>query len=759
MNSGAESKDATRRAAVPPTVTAEHTASILANTIERFAAAWESADSPPDLASYLPDPTEFRRASLIELIKVDLQCRERANTPKRLAEYRAEFPELASGPLPPDLIYEEFHLLRRSGQSIDPTEYSKAFPEQATQVEQMLAGHASTDSTETAESTEIARLRPPETLDDVEVGQRVDDFDLLVGLGRGAFGRVFLARQRSMQRLVAVKISHDHGTEPQTLAQLDHDYIVRVFDQRLLRDLRLRLLYMQYLPGGTLLRVLQRVRETDETERSGQLLLDVIDEVMQEKGEIRPSDSSVRDEIAELTWPETVAWLGRRLADALDYAGRHGVLHRDIKPANVLLTAEGVPKLADFNISFSDTVSGTSPLAYFGGSLAYMSPEQLAACHRGMPGTAADLDTRSDIYALGVMLWELVCGRRPFDDADVEADSLLALEAMIDRRGRDVDPQMYTQLPADCPITLRRVLLTCLAPRPQDRWATGAELAQQFDLCLDAHARGLVDPPPTSWRSRLRPWLVPIMVLAVGVPNVLAGLYNFYHNQTLIISQLSPETLARFRDISLVINAIVYPLGVILLVYVCRSLLIVPRGLRRGRTFDAVTLAWARRDTLLLGDRVVLVCFGLWLVTGIAFPAALRIAAGYLPPDAYVHFLASGVVCGAMAVAYPFFLVTFYAVRCVYPALLPHGTTSSDDAHLLRGLDRRSTMYLAVAAAVPLVGVAGVTFLSPTDITLVIVAVRVLCVGSIIAFVLVYWLFRLMEEDLRALERSVAKET
>src|SRR5574340_107017 len=442
MSSGAESTGATPHAAVSPTMTAERSTSILVNTVERFAVAWESAESPPDLASYLPDPTEIRRESLIELIKIDLRCRERANTPKRLAEYRAEFPELGSGPLPPELIHEELHLLRRSGQSIDPAECSRESPDQATQVERIPTTSASidsTDATETAERPGIAYPRSPETLDDVEVGQRVDDFDLLMGLGRGAFGRVFLARQRSMQRLVAVKISHDHGTEPQTLAQLDHDYIVRVFDQRLLKDLRLRLLYMQYLPGGTLLRVLQRVRETDEAERSGQLLLDVIDEVMQDKGEIRPSDSSVRAEIAQLTWPETVAWLGRRLADALDYAGRHGVLHRDIKPANVLLTSAGVPKLADFNISFSDTVSGASPLAYFGGSLAYMSPEQLAACHRGMPGTAADLDTRSDIYALGVMLWELVCGRRPFDDTDVEADSLPALEAMIDRRSRAVD--------------------------------------------------------------------------------------------------------------------------------------------------------------------------------------------------------------------------------------------------------------------------------------------------------------------------------
>ncbi|MFD9665262.1 serine/threonine-protein kinase [Rhodococcus sp. NPDC059968] len=640
--------------------------------------------------------------------------------------------------------------------------------EQTAAAEQTSAAEQTAASDQTAAATPTVTARQPDTLitrppgnaalDDVEVGQQVDDFDLLMGLGSGAFGRVFLARQRSMQRLVAVKISHDKGNEPQTLAQLDHNYIVRVFDQRLLEDRQLRLLYMQYLPGGTLLRVLRRVRVTPEQDRTGSLLLDVVDEEMREKGELRPTDSSVRDEIASLTWPETIAWLGRRLAEALDYAGKRGVLHRDIKPANILLTAEGVPKLADFNISFSDTVTGASPLAYFGGSLAYMSPEQLEACHRGMPGTAADLDTRSDIFALGVMLWELMCGRRPFEDEDVSSESLVALEAMLDRRGRDIDPEFLDQLPYDCPPSLRRVLLTCLAPKPEDRWSSGAELAQQFDLCLNPRARDLVDPPPNSWRMRLRRFALPILVIGIAVPNALAGAYNYHHNKMLIISNLTPEAQHSFESIQLVINSIAFPLGAIMLLYWCRYPLLVPRGLRKGKTYDRQTLARARTDTLLLGDRVVLVVFGLWVIAGIAYPISLQLAAGNVPPGAYVHFIASLIVCGAVSVAYPFFVVAFFAVRCIYPTLLPQDIASSADAHKLRGLDRRSTLYLAVAASVPLAGVAGVTFLSPDEITLVIIAVRILCVGGIFAFVGVYWLFRQLEQDLRALELAVSHE-
>src|SRR5690606_9643323 len=187
----------------------------------------------------------LRRLTLVELIKVDLEYRWlRAGLPKRLTEYCEEFCELREEPLPPDLIYEEFPLRRQSGIAVDPHEYLAEFPQQAEALRKLLDVHGE------YRSTLIAAPGAQGTLDDIDVGQQVDDFDLLMGLGRWAFARVFLARQRSMQRLVAGKVSHDQGLEPQTLAQLDHDYIVRVFDQRLMEERKLRLLYMQYLPGG-----------------------------------------------------------------------------------------------------------------------------------------------------------------------------------------------------------------------------------------------------------------------------------------------------------------------------------------------------------------------------------------------------------------------------------------------------------------------------------------------------------------------------
>lgn len=627
----------------------------------------------------------------------------------------------------------------------------------------------SADTTRSADTTHTVQASSdpfsagtPDTVDDVHAGQRIDDFDLLTLLGSGAFGRVFLARQRSMQRLVAVKITRNRGSEAQTLAQLDHDYIVRVFDQRILPDRGLRLLYMQYMPGGTLLRVLNNVRATPPEQRSGRLLLDTVDESLREKGEIRPTESGVRLSLASLSWPETVAWLGRRLAAALDYADDRGVLHRDIKPANVLLTAEGVPKLADFNISFAESLDDSSPVAYLGGSLSYMSPEQLEACHPHLPGTAADLDTRSDIYALGVMLWELLTGSKPTEPrapADPDSPTVDALEAMLHGRRDPPGDAAAALLPADCPHTLSRVLTRCLAPAPSDRWASGAELAQQLDLCLDPRARELVDPPPKSLRARMRrpTVVIPTLAVSIGIPNILGALYNFQHNAQLIVQRLPPESQIRFEMIALIINAVVFPLGAAVIIYLSRRLLTVPTALRRGVNVGPTELARARHDALLIADRVTAVVMTLWVCSGITFPLALQyVTGGVLDGRAITHFVASIVVCGAISVAYPFFFVAFYMVRSLYPAFLPHGATDATDAVELEGLHRRSIRYLAVAAAVPLAAVAGSTFLTMEEIPQVQFAVRVLSVGSIAAFVLVYWLFRLMEQDLEALRRSVA---
>ncbi|WP_330249682.1 serine/threonine protein kinase [Nocardia sp. NBC_00565] len=728
---------------------AERTRTALATVVALFSEAWASG-FPPDLSAYLPGEPAERRTILIELIKIDLEYRwVRHNFPKRLIEYRAEFAELRDGPLPAELVYEEFHALRRSSHAAD----AAATVAEATAT---AAGPELAQLTSDYRSTMITRLSAQVALDAIDVGDHVDDFDLLMRIGAGAFAQVYLARQQSMQRLVAVKISHNHGNEPQTLAQLDHDYIVRIYDQRLVADGELKLLYMQYLPGGTLLDVLRSMRSRPSSEhRSGQLLLDAIDQVLADKGEVRPTESAIRTRTAALTWPETVAWLGRRLADALQHASERGVLHRDIKPANVLLSAEGIPKLADFNVSFSNRVNGTNPLAYFGGSLAYMSPEQLEACHPDLPATAADLDTRSDIFALAVMLWELLAGRRPFADGTCAGESETSLARMLELRRRPIEPEFLSELPPDCPMALRRVLLKCLSPDREDRYACGSELAQQFDLCLEERARDLVYPLPNSWRARLSRWPTPVLWVSSLVGVGLATVYMAVHVQRLIRERLSDATNSQLDKGVILFLLCAFPLAVLIYAYMSRHLLAVPRGLREGRRYDEAMLARVRSRTLFWGD---LCAMNTLLAAVLATATGVMLIRWFtdLPARLLVHATLTVLVAGTISVAYTFFLSTFYVVHCVYPIYLRHGRTTARDSADLRALRRRTTVYLAVTASVPLVAVlAGFSFLEPVELPLVRDSVLGLCAASGLAFVAVYWLFRKLDADLRALERVV----
>jgi eukaryotic-like serine/threonine-protein kinase len=647
---------------------------------------------------------------------------------------------------------------------VSMTDPTADYPAELTQT------HAAADTADETENgtgtleSAFAITSPSALLTQIEVGQRLDDFDLLVELGSGVFARVFLARQRSLQRLVAVKISANRGNEPQTLAQLDHDYIVRVFDQRILRDRDWRLLYMQYLPGGTLLNLVQAIRRAGRPPDSGQALLDAVDNALESRGEIRPTESPTRAELATLSWPETVAWLGKRLAEALHYATSRGVLHRDIKLANVLLAPDGTPKLADFNISFARNVSGASPFAYFGGSLSYMSPEQLMACRPGRTQDAANLDTRSDIYSLAVVLWELLTGLKPFDDSAAQAArarsggsvrDTTALELMLTTRAQGISSAALAALPTNCPAALRRVLLKALSADRDQRWASGAELAEQLQLCLDPQARDLVDPPARSWRLRLRPFFLPIAFLAIGIPNLLASAYNIQHNQLLIVSKLSEQAQGRFMLAVTLVNLVFYPLGIAAMVYWCRYVILVPRRVRRGPAPPAEAVARARHDCLVASDRVVFVVFGLWLLAGLIFALTLQFVAGGISGRSAIHFIGSLAVCGAIALAYPFFLLTFYVVRSVYPELVAHGQTNPREAEQLRALSRRLPHYLAIAAAVPLLGIVAVSFLTAPEIAEVIVPIRVLCIGGIAGFVLAYWLSRQIESDIQALERVI----
>jgi serine/threonine-protein kinase len=177
--------------------------------------------------------------------------------------------------------------------------------------------------------------------------------------------------------------------------------------------------------------------------------------------------------------PLPIAWaahVAARIADALDYAHRMDVVHRDIKPANIMYNeADKSLKVTDFGIARITAASRTKTGVVLG-TPSYMSPEQLAGKH---------VDGRSDLFSLGVMLYELVTGRQPFT-----AESLAALMYQI-ANVPHVDPR---ETRADIPECLVKVIDRLLQKTPEDRYQTGAEVSTELRRCVPAEAVGAPAP-------------------------------------------------------------------------------------------------------------------------------------------------------------------------------------------------------------------------------------------------------------------------
>ncbi|MCB0405917.1 MAG: serine/threonine protein kinase [Bdellovibrionales bacterium] len=193
-------------------------------------------------------------------------------------------------------------------------------------------------------------------------GSQLGDFTLIRSIGAGACGAVYLGKQHSLDRLVAIKIVANVGEEARTMAHLEHPHIVKVHTQVIDPVREQRWICMQYVEGSSLDKCIARNRFT-----TTQILS-----------------------------------LGARLADALEYAHQRGIFHMDVKPGNILLDQDGTPYLSDFNISFN-TSSG-NPTRVLGGTFKYMSPEHLSAFRN--EGTA--VDHRADLYSLALVLKEML---------------------------------------------------------------------------------------------------------------------------------------------------------------------------------------------------------------------------------------------------------------------------------------------------------------------------------------------------------------
>ncbi len=515
-------------------------------------------DPDADLADFLLAPGHPGRVThLTEAVRLDMEYSHGRGVPRSPEHYLAAFPDLAADPAAvAALAFEDYRLRRLAGDAADPDEYARRFgvdaadwpldPAADREPADPFLNDASTTPPPAARIDQLRTsvLNPPAARRAVEdlptsgrpsasaapapdkghtpspvampaAGSQFLGFDLVEELGRGAFGRVFLARQGSLAgRLVAVKVGRGLFAESQTLAQLQHTNIVPIYSAHDAGGVQV--VCMPYFGPCTLAHVLADIRARGVLPATGEHLVGTIrlgKTVTQPEAAGRPASSpdialdaparagaAAREQawarLAGLSYPDAVAWVGGQLAAGLAHAHARGIIHRDLKPANVLMTDDGVPMLLDFNIA--EDTKARVPLngAVVGGTLPYMAPEQIEA----FAGAAVAVDGRADVYALGVILFEMLTGARPFPDHTGSHQEVTA-RMLADRQAgppavRDRNPAVSRAVEA--------VVRKCLATDAAARYASAHDLHD--DLTRHLADLPLAHAPDPSPRERLGKW-------------------------------------------------------------------------------------------------------------------------------------------------------------------------------------------------------------------------------------------------------------